>query len=87
MGNLRFTLGAIQQILQGKTHQAHIAVLPLAQADTVLQHAAVDDSAGGVLQACLGVRHLLCREFVVWRTVVAVVYVLLCCKLSAICMS
>ncbi|KAL0044874.1 hypothetical protein WJX82_000765 [Trebouxia sp. C0006] len=47
MGNLRFTLGAIQQILQGKTHQAHIAVLPLAKADTILQDAAVDDPEGG----------------------------------------
>ena len=79
---MRFTLGAIQQILQGKTHQAHMAVLPLAQADTILQHAAVDDSAGGVLQACLGLRHLLCREFVAWATVVVVKWnVLLCCKL------
>jgi len=82
MGNLRFTLGAIQQILQGKTHQAHIAVLPQAQADTILQDAAVDDSAGGLLQACLGLRHVLCREFVAWGTVVIVKWnVLLCCKL------
>ncbi len=49
MGNLRFTLGAIQQILQGKTHQAHIAVLPLAKADTILQDAAADEPEGGAL--------------------------------------
>ena len=73
MGNLRFTLGAIQQIMQGKTHQAHIAVLPLAQADTILQHAAVDDSAGGALQACLGLRHVLCRELVAWGTCTVVI--------------
>lgn len=28
MGNLRFTIGAIQQIFQGKTYQAHVAVVP-----------------------------------------------------------
>ncbi len=72
MGNLRFTLGAIQQILQGKTHQAHIAVLPLAKADTILQDAAVDGPEGGALQACLGFRHVLCRESVAWGTVVFV---------------
>ncbi len=82
MGNLRFTLGAIQQILQGKTHQAHIAVLPHAQADTILQDAAVDDPAGGALQACHGLRHVLCRAFVAWALVVVVKWnVLLCCKL------
>ncbi len=72
MGNLRFTLGAIQQILQGKTHQAHIAVLPLAKADAILQDAAVDEPEGGALQACLGFRHVLCTEFVACGTVVIV---------------
>ena len=36
MGNVRFTLGAVQQILQGKTHHARIAVLPYQHADTML---------------------------------------------------
>ncbi|KAL0029421.1 hypothetical protein WJX77_006321 [Trebouxia sp. C0004] len=56
MGNLRVTLGAIQQILQGKTHQAHIAVLPLAQADTMLQDAA-DDAGGDVEDSGLRGHH------------------------------
>lgn len=43
MGSLRFTLGAIQQIFQGKTHQAHIAVLPHDRAENILQGAASDD--------------------------------------------
>lgn len=67
MGSLRFTLGAIQQILQGKTHQAHIAVLPHGQAEDTLQDAAAedkdpavsDDKAGNSLMECGHANELL----------------------------
>ncbi|KAL3160513.1 hypothetical protein ABBQ32_010818 [Trebouxia sp. C0010 RCD-2024] len=38
MGNIRFTVGALQQIMQGKTHHARIAVLPYDQAEAAIQH-------------------------------------------------
>ena len=37
MGNLRFTVGAVQQIMQGKTHHARIAVLPCDHAEAAIQ--------------------------------------------------
>lgn len=37
MGNVRFTVGAVQQIMQGKTHHARIAVLPRDHAEAAVQ--------------------------------------------------
>lgn len=37
MGNLRFTVGAVQQIMQGKTHHARIAVLACDHAEATIQ--------------------------------------------------
>ena len=48
----QLTLGAIQQVLQGKTHQlVHSAVLPYEQAQGIPHDAASDDKAGSSLLA------------------------------------
>lgn len=44
MGNMRFTVGALQQIMQGKTHCARIAVLPCDQAEASMQRSTANAS-------------------------------------------
>ena len=43
MGGLRFTVGALQQIVLSKTHAARIAILPQDQAEPLLQDVATED--------------------------------------------
>ena len=66
MGNLRFTVGAIQQIVQGSRHHARIAVLPYEDAQAAVQHS---KATSGVLahSVCISVTHILadCDCFVV----------------------
>lgn len=43
MGGIRFTVGALQQIVLSKTHQARIAILPQGQAKPLLQDPSHDN--------------------------------------------
>ena len=56
MGNMRFTVGALQQIMQGKTHHARIAVLPYDQAEAAIQHST--PTVSGQSCSCNGTRTL-----------------------------
>ena len=46
MGGLRFTVGAVQQIMKGETHSANIAVLPHEQAGFVAPDTEPDNQPG-----------------------------------------
>lgn len=50
MGGIRFTLGALQQIMQSKIHEAHVAILPQEQAEPLLQDVSADN--GGTVVSC-----------------------------------
>lgn len=43
MGGIRFTLGAVQQIMLSKTHAARVAILPQEQAEPLLQDVSADN--------------------------------------------
>lgn len=43
MGGIRFTLGAVQQIMLSKTHAARVAILPQEQAEPLLQDVTADN--------------------------------------------
>ena len=69
IGNLRFTLGAVQQILQGKTHHARIAVLPCQHAEATVQ-----DSSGSIQY----LQRVSCRDDTIFTWSVG--YCLLHCR-------
>ena len=46
MGGIRFTVGALQQILLSKTHTAHIAILPQEPAEALLADVPSDSRSG-----------------------------------------